>query len=114
MIFDAVGKISFGRCKASLKPGGFYVDTDLGSFWQVPALAVWTRFFGNKRVLLPIPRYRKELVLFARDLFEAGTYRAVIDRTYPLDEVVEATRYVETEQKTGNVVLLVDHGEPPQ
>ena len=62
VIFDAVGKISFGRCKASLKPGGFYVDTDLGYFWQVPALAVWTRFFGTKRVLLPIPRYRKEHV----------------------------------------------------
>jgi len=114
VILDAVGKIAFGRCKASLKPGGFYVDTDLGYFWQVPALALWTRFFGSKRVLLPIPRYRKEQVLFARELVEAGSYRAVIDRTYPLDAVVEATRYVETEQKTGNVVLLVDHGQPPQ
>jgi NADPH:quinone reductase-like Zn-dependent oxidoreductase len=65
-------------------------------------------------VLLPIPRYRKEQVLFARELVESGSYRAVIDRTYPLDEVVEATRYVETEQKTGNVVLLIDHGRPPQ
>jgi NADPH:quinone reductase-like Zn-dependent oxidoreductase len=109
VIFDAVGKTSFGRCKASLKPGGFYVDTDLGYLWQVPALAVWTRFFGKKRVLLPLPRYRKEQVLFARELFEAGSYRAVIDRTYPLEEAVEATRYVETEQKAGNVVLLVSH-----
>jgi NADPH:quinone reductase-like Zn-dependent oxidoreductase len=107
VIFDAVGKISFGRCKASLKPGGFYVDTDLGYLWQVPALALWTRFFGKKRVLLPIPRYRKDEVLLLRDLFESGCYRAVIDRAYPLDEVVEATRYVETEQKTGNVVLRV-------
>ncbi len=114
VILDAVGKISFGRCKASLKPGGFYVDTDLGYFWQVPALALWTRFFGSKRVLLPIPRYRKEHVLFARELVESGGYRAVIDRTYPLDEAVEATTYVETEQKTGNVVLLIDHGRPPQ
>ena len=40
-------------------------------------------------------------------MFEAGDYRAVIDRTYPLDELVEATRYVESEQKTGNVVLIV-------
>jgi NADPH:quinone reductase-like Zn-dependent oxidoreductase len=58
-------------------------------------------------VLFPLPRYSKENVLLARHLLEAGEYRAVIDRTYPLDEVVEATRYVETGQKTGNVVLTV-------
>ena len=55
VIFDAVGKISFGRCKASLKPGGFYVDTDLGYLWQVPALALWTRFFGSKAGAAPNP-----------------------------------------------------------
>ncbi len=60
---------------------------------------------------LPIPRYRQSDVLFAKQLIEAGEYRAVVDRRYPLDEVVAATRYVETEQKTGNVVLLV-HDRP--
>ena len=53
------------------------------------------------------PRYTKPDVVFLKDLVEAGRYRAVIDRTYPLDDVVEATRYVETEHKTGNVVLTV-------
>ncbi len=53
------------------------------------------------------PRFTKGDVLFLKELVEAGEYRAVIDRRYQLDEVVEATRYVETEQKTGNVVLTV-------
>jgi NADPH:quinone reductase-like Zn-dependent oxidoreductase len=59
-----------------------------------------------------IARYQKKDLLFLKDLIEAGEYRAVIDRTYPLEEVIEATRYVETEQKTGNVVLrLAAHAE---
>jgi NADPH:quinone reductase-like Zn-dependent oxidoreductase len=53
------------------------------------------------------PRYRKEDVVFLKQLIEAGRYRAVIDRTYPMEQVVEATRYVETKQKVGNVVLVI-------
>jgi NADPH:quinone reductase-like Zn-dependent oxidoreductase len=73
----------------------------------VPLLALVTRRLGGKRVTLGITRYSKEDVLFLKRLIEAGEYRAVIDRTYPLEEVIEATKYVETEQKTGNVVLTL-------
>jgi NADPH:quinone reductase-like Zn-dependent oxidoreductase len=107
VVFDAVGKHSFRRCRRSLKPGGLYVETDLGFMWHVPLLALSTRWIGDKRVTLPIPKYTKDDVLLVKDLIEAGKYRAVIDRTYPLEDVVEATRYVETGQKTGNVVLTV-------
>jgi NADPH:quinone reductase-like Zn-dependent oxidoreductase len=106
-IFDAVGKLSFKLCKGSLKPGGIYGSTDLGPYWQNPFLALWTRQIGDKKVLFPIPRYTKRDVLFLKELIEAGKYRAVIDRRYSLEDVVEAHRYVETEQKTGNVVLTV-------
>jgi NADPH:quinone reductase-like Zn-dependent oxidoreductase len=109
VVFDAVGKLSFKRCKGSLKPGGSYGSTDLGPYWQNPFLALWTSRIGEKKVLFPIPRYRKQDVLFVKELVEAGTYRAVIDRRYPLEDVVEASRYVETGQKTGNVVLTVSH-----
>jgi NADPH:quinone reductase-like Zn-dependent oxidoreductase len=108
VVFDAVGKHSFRRCRRSVKPGGIYIETDLGFLWHVPLLALATRWIGNKRVTLPIPKYTKEDVLFLKELIEVGRYRAVIDRTYPLEDVVEATRYVETGQKTGNVVLTVN------
>jgi len=107
VVFDAVGKHSFRRCRHSLKRGGVYVETDLGFMWHAPALVLLTRWIGDKRVTIPIPKYTQEEVVFLKGLIEAGEYRAVIDRVYPLEDVVEATRYVETGQKTGNVVLSV-------
>jgi NADPH:quinone reductase-like Zn-dependent oxidoreductase len=108
IIFDAVGKHSFSRCKGSLKRGGKYVATD---GFQNLLLALWTSLIGDKKVLFPIPpHYTKKNVLLFKRLTEAGRYRAVIDRCYPLEDVVEAARYVETEQKTGNVVLTVAGG----
>jgi len=104
VIFDAVGKHSFGRCRDSLNRGGIYLPTD--HLFNL-VLAQWTRF-GDKKVVFPIPpRYTKQDVVFLKGLMEAGQYRAVIDRRYPLADVVEASRYVETGQKTGNVVLTV-------
>jgi NADPH:quinone reductase-like Zn-dependent oxidoreductase len=108
VIFDSVGKHSFRRCRRSLKPGGQLFETDLGFLWHVPPLAFLTRFVGDKRLRLVVPKYTKEEVLFVKRLMEAGEYRAVIDRRYPLEQAVEATEYVETEQKTGNVVLTLD------
>ena len=110
VVFDAVGMHSFRRCRHSLRPGGIFVETDLGFMWHVPFLALSSRWVGDKRVTLAIPKYTKENVVLLKELIEAGKYRAVIDRSYPLEDVVEATRYVETKQKTGNVVLTVNGG----
>lgn len=107
VIFDTVGKHSFRRCRRSLKPGGTFITADLGYMYHVPLAALVTRLVGSRRARLGIGRYRREDLLLVTELVEAGTYRPVIDRTYALDEVVEATRYVETGQKTGNVVLRV-------
>ena len=107
VVFDAVGKHSFRRCRRSLKRGGVYVETDLGFMWHAPVLVLLTRWVGDKRVTIPIPKYTQEEVVFLKGLIDAGEYRAVIDRVYPLEDVIEATRYVETGQKTGNVVLTV-------
>ena len=105
VIFDAVGKHSFRRSRKSLKRGGRYLATDgLANL----LLATWTSRRRDRKVVFSIPpRYRKEDVVHLKELIEAGEFRAVIDRTFRLNEVVEAARYVETEQKTGNVVLKV-------
>jgi len=107
VILDAVGMHSFRRCRGSLKPGGLFVATDLGFLWQNPLLALWTSRIGDPKVVFALSRTTKQDILFFKELVEAGRYRAVIDRRYPLEEVVEATRYVETLEKTGNVVLTV-------
>ena len=104
VIFDAVGKLSFRRCKGSLKPGGSYLATD-GFRNLLLALRPWSA--GGKKVRFPSSMPTKREILFIKELIEAGRYRPVIDRSYPLEQVVDATRYVETEQKTGNVVLTV-------
>jgi NADPH:quinone reductase-like Zn-dependent oxidoreductase len=108
VVFDAVGKHSFRRCRRSLKPGGIYIGTDPGFLWHLPLLALLTRWIGSKKVKMLIARYAKKDVTLLKELIEAGRYRAVIDRRYPLEDVVEASRYVETGEKTGNVVLTVD------
>jgi NADPH:quinone reductase-like Zn-dependent oxidoreductase len=107
VIFDAVGKHSFRRCRHSLKPGGTYTETDPGFMWHVPALSLVTRWIGDKTVALGITKYAKRDVELLKELIEMGEFRPVVDRRYPLEDVVEAHRYVETGQKTGNVVLTV-------
>jgi NADPH:quinone reductase-like Zn-dependent oxidoreductase len=105
VIFDAVGKQSFSKCKGSLKPGGVYLATD--GFRNL-FLSLWTSRFGDKKVRFQLPpQYAKKDLLLLKELIEAGKFHAVIDRRYPLEDVVEAAKYVETEQKTGNVVLTV-------
>jgi NADPH:quinone reductase-like Zn-dependent oxidoreductase len=117
VIFDAVGKHSFRRGRRSLNPGGIYISVDVGFMYHLPLLALVTRFVGSRRATLGIGRYRKEDLLLIKELVDTGKYRPVIDRRYALDEVVEATRYVESGQKTGNVVLRVIEaapGQPPE
>lgn len=107
VIFDAVGKHSFRRCRRSLNRGGVYVTTDLGFMYHVPLVALMTRLAGGRRAKVGIGRYRKQDLLLITELVDAGKYRPVIDRTYALDDIVEATAYVESGRKSGNVVLRV-------
>ncbi len=105
VVFDAVGKHSFRRCKRALKPGGIYLPTD-----GLRNVLLWLlhKKVGDKKVVFELPpRMRKEDILLLKGLLEAGEYRPVVDRAYPLEDVQEAHRYVDTHQKVGNVVLTV-------
>lgn len=106
-VFDAVGKSSFGQCKPLMTEKGVYVSTELGKNGENIYLALITPFFAGKKVLFPIPIMNKEIIEFLKELVEKKIYHPVIDRTYRLEEIVEAYTYVETAQKTGNVVLKI-------
>jgi NADPH:quinone reductase-like Zn-dependent oxidoreductase len=103
VVLDAVGKHFFFRARRALAPRGLFVATD--RMHNLP-LAFLTRF-ARKKVVFGFERPGRAELLLLKELIEAGKYRAVVDRTYPLDDVVEATHYVESFQKTGNVVLTV-------
>jgi len=96
-----------GEIHMSVITGGVLVETDLGRWWQNPLWTLWTRFVGSRRMLFPLPTYTKADVLLLKELLESGAFRAVVDRCYPLADIVDATRYVETEQKVGNVVITI-------
>jgi len=107
-VFDAVGKESFAHCRSLIEPGGTYLATD--GFRNL-LLGLWTARLGDRKVMFKLPpRYTQQDVVLIGELMEAGSYRPVIDRAYPIEDVVEATRYVETQQKIGNVVLAVRGG----
>jgi NADPH:quinone reductase-like Zn-dependent oxidoreductase len=107
VVFDAVGKTAIGRCRRVLKPRGLYLTTDLGPWSQNLVLPVVTRLSRGRRVMLPLPIENQEIVEYLRERIASGRFRPLVDRSYPLEQIVEAYRYVETGQKVGNVVITV-------
>jgi len=110
-VFDCVGKSSFFKCKPLLLSGGVYISSDLGYLSQNISLPLITPIIkpliGNTKTASPFPTDCKEIILFIKKLIEQGKFKSVIDRQYPLDQIVEAYKYVEKGQKTGNVVITV-------
>jgi len=107
LIFDAVGKSSFWQCKPVLKNHGIYISTELGKNSENIFLALLTPLFFGKKVLFPLPSIKKEDVYFLKKLVESGKFKPLVDRSYHLDNIVDAYKYVETRQKVGNVVITL-------
>jgi NADPH:quinone reductase-like Zn-dependent oxidoreductase len=111
-VLEAVGKTSFFRYRRLLTPKGTFMATDVGPWGQYLPLLIWSLIAKNNRVLVPLPLRGSghAFVAFLRALMEGGQYRAVIDRTYSLDAIADAYRYVETGQKVGIVAIDVAPG----
>jgi NADPH:quinone reductase-like Zn-dependent oxidoreductase len=107
VVFDAVGKSSWKKCRPLLKDNGFYMSTELGKYGQNPFLALWTKLFSNKKVLFPIPKNNKEDIEYISSLLKSKKFVPLVDTTYDIKDIIEATKYVETGQKIGNVLIKV-------
>ncbi|HUU39144.1 MAG TPA: NAD(P)-dependent alcohol dehydrogenase [Candidatus Desulfaltia sp.] len=110
IIFDTVvGRTSFSRCKNSLNQNGRYLAVAGGLKELVQML--WTSMIGNKKVIFGggLACERKDKLLFIKELVEAGKIKPVIDRSYPLEQMVEAHKYADKGHKKGNVVITVAH-----
>jgi NADPH:quinone reductase-like Zn-dependent oxidoreductase len=106
-VHDAVGKLGIGRWRRLLKPGGVFASTDVGPWAQNLLLLPWSKLTGNGRVVIPLAKrgIGKAFVTELGKKLESGRYVPVIDRRYPLAEIADAYRYVQTGEKAGVVVV---------
>lgn len=108
-IFDTVGKSTFSKCKSLLLPKGIYISSELGPGAQNLFYSLFTPLFGGKKVVFPFPHKIPESLALVKKMMVDQKFKPVIDRTYPLEQIADAYRYVLTGQKTGNVVITYEN-----
>lgn len=104
-IFDAVGKSTFAKCKELLVPKGAYISSELGPWAQNIPLSIFTPLGRGKKVIFPMPTDIKGSLKEITMLLNKGKFLPIIEKAYPLDDIKSAYKYVNSGQKTGNVVI---------
>jgi len=105
VIFDILGKTSFGRGRKALKPNGLYL---FASFKMKQLLQMlWTKLAGGQKVICTLSSEKPDDLTFIKGLIEAGQYKAILDRCYPMAQAAEAHHYVEQGHKKGSVVITM-------
>jgi NADPH:quinone reductase-like Zn-dependent oxidoreductase len=105
VVFDVTGKGSFSGCLRLLRENGVYVMGNLGLMRMVRGR--WVSLVGRKRVIAGFATYKHEDLAILRELLDENKIRSVIDKRYPLEEIAEAHRYVDSGQKKGNVIITI-------
>ncbi len=105
MYLDAVGKSSFGKCKPLLVEKGIYISSELGPRNENPFLSMIGPLTSGKKVVFPFTVDIKGSITTMQQLLSDGKFKPLIDRTYPLERITEAFRYVTTGQKIGNGII---------
>ncbi len=106
-VFDSVGKSTFGKCKRLLVKDGIYISSELGPYYQNPFLAISTTFSEGKKVRFPLPQNIPESLSIISELLGSGDYKPLIDRSYSIEQVRDAFKYVMSGEKIGNVLLSI-------
>jgi NADPH:quinone reductase-like Zn-dependent oxidoreductase len=107
VVLDAVGKSTYFKCRKIMNKDGIYFSTEFGPYYQNIILPLGTKLFSSQKMLFPLPKHSKQEIIFFKQIIESGKYKPVIDRTYPLEEIRDAYRYVEKREKTGAVVVSI-------
>lgn len=109
VIFDVPGKSPFLRCLKMLKPRGHYLIANAGVSFLFNKIV--TSIISSKKMVIGSSRQKPSDLIVLRDLIELGKLRTVIDRYFPLEQVEQAHRYVESGSKSGNVVIVVSKND---
>jgi NADPH:quinone reductase-like Zn-dependent oxidoreductase len=109
IVFDVIGRTPFGGVVRLLRPGGRYVVANPHTAQLLRGL--WASMTGDKKMVFSSGAVQDEHLRAVTELVATGALRPIIDRQYPLEQMAEAHRYAETEQKLGNIVIVVG-GEP--
>ena len=110
-VFDAVGKSTFGKCRALLKPQGVYISSELGPYSQNIFFALYSLLFGKKKVIFPMPYAQKKTIPYISERLQKNTFKPLIDRIYKFEDISQAYKDVLRGEKIGNVIILLHEEE---